>query len=91
MVVNRRRNLTFSWIIALLAVFILACGTTHWLAILTLWFPVYTVEGLVKATTAVVSIGTVIALWWLMPQALTLPSPEDLKTVNMALLSTRSF
>jgi hypothetical protein len=39
-------------------IFIVACATTHGLAILTLWVPAYGIEGLAKALTAVASIAT---------------------------------
>ena len=45
---HQRRDLDYKWLIYLFAGFILACGTTHWLAILTLWVPAYWLEGIVK-------------------------------------------
>ena len=44
------------------AQFILACGTGHLLEAIIFWHPVYRLSGLVKAFTAIVSWGTVIAL-----------------------------
>ena len=35
----RRRDVEFGWLIALFAVFITACGTTHFMSILVLWVP----------------------------------------------------
>lgn len=63
---------------ALFAVFITACGWTHVLSIVTLWQPIYGVEGLVKALTAVVSVGTALSLPFLLPQLLRIPSPRTL-------------
>ena len=37
----RRRDVSFSWMAWLFAVFIMACGTTHVMAIWTLWHPDY--------------------------------------------------
>ena len=54
--VTKRRDLKFGWVYWSFAVFILACGLTHILSIYTLWVPVYGIEGLVKAATAVASI-----------------------------------
>lgn len=74
--VRKRRDFK-EWRIAyLFAAFILACGATHLFAILTLWVPVYGIEGLVKALTAALSISTAIALWLLAPRLLALPTPE---------------
>src|SRR4051794_16962320 len=52
--VSRRQDLAFGWIFWMFAAFILACGTTHFVEILTLWYPVYGVQGLVKAVTAAI-------------------------------------
>jgi hypothetical protein len=50
--VRKRKDLAFNWMFILFGIFILACGTTHILGIVTLWAPVYRVDGLVKAITA---------------------------------------
>jgi PAS domain S-box-containing protein len=74
------------WGIAyLFAAFILACGATHLFSILTLWVPVYGIEGLVKALTAVLSISTAVILWPLVPRLLALPTPELLVALNTEL------
>jgi PAS domain S-box-containing protein len=62
--------------------FILACGTTHILGIWTLWRPVYWLDGSVKAITAGLSVATAVTLWPLLPKALCLPSPTQLKEIN---------
>ncbi|HEX4179278.1 MAG TPA: histidine kinase dimerization/phosphoacceptor domain -containing protein [Caulobacteraceae bacterium] len=80
--VRERRDLAYSWIVSLFVAFILACGTTHLFSILTLWVPVYGVEGMVKAITAALSIATAIALWPLVPKLLALPSPDQLRELN---------
>jgi PAS domain S-box-containing protein len=84
-VAHRRRDVIFRPLFWLFAAFILLCGTTHWLDLLTLWMPAYGVQALVKAATAVVSIVTAIMLWWLVPQAIALPSPAQLQDANLAL------
>ncbi len=83
--VRRRRDLLFRPIFVLFAAFILLCGTGHLLDVLTLWVPAYWADGLVKAATAIVSIITAVAVWWLMPQALAFPSPAQLREANAAL------
>jgi signal transduction histidine kinase len=77
--VYRRRDLAFSWMFWLFAGFILACGTTHLFGVLDIWRPFYRVDGMVKFVTAVLSIGTAVAMWPLMPRALALPSPAQLE------------
>lgn len=79
-IVRRRRDLAFSWMFVLFGVFILSCGLTHLLSIVTLWHPIYRFEGLVKAITAVASLPTALFLIRLTPQIIALPSPQQLRT-----------
>ncbi|WP_245509704.1 hybrid sensor histidine kinase/response regulator [Bradyrhizobium vignae] len=83
--VTKRRDLKFGWVYWAFAIFIMACGLTHVLSIYTLWVPVYVIEGLVKAATAVASVLTAAALWPLLPKILTIPSPFELRQVQAAL------
>ncbi|QOG17254.1 PAS domain S-box protein [Bradyrhizobium sp. SEMIA] len=83
--VTKRRDLKFGWVYWAFAIFIMACGLTHVLAIYTLWVPIYGIEGLVKAVTAAASIFTAGALWPLLPKILTIPSPFELRQVQAAL------
>ncbi len=83
--VKRRKDLAYRWIFVLFALFILACGTTHLLGAWTLWQPVYVLEGAVKAVTAAVSVVTAVVLWPLLPRAVALPSPGQLRAANEAL------
>lgn len=80
--VRLRRDLPFHGVFLLFALFIVACGATHALAIWDVWQADYWVSGSVKAITAVASVGTAIALIRLMPAALELPSPAMLRTKN---------
>ena len=79
---RRRRDLAFKPVFGLFAVFILACGTTHVMAVITLWQPLYWLDGGLKAVTAALSVATAIVLWPLLPKALALPSPAALRDVN---------
>ncbi|CAO4180231.1 ATP-binding protein [Methylorubrum extorquens] len=83
--VSRRRDVVFGWMFWSFAVFITACGATHLMAIWTLWVPDYGLEAAVKLITGMASIGTAVALWVLIPKALTLPSPTQLRQANEAL------
>jgi len=80
--VLKRRDLAFGWMFWLFGAFILACGTTHVFEILTLWYPLYGVEGAIKFVTALASITTAAILWPLLPRALALPSPAMLTRAN---------
>jgi PAS domain S-box-containing protein len=83
--VRKRKDLHFNWIFIMFATFIVACGTTHILEIVTVWHPIYGVQGLVKFVTASTSVATAIALWFLMPKAISLPGPSDLEQKNREL------
>ncbi|MBW4646690.1 MAG: response regulator [Goleter apudmare HA4340-LM2] len=83
--VHKRRDLPFYWIFLLFSAFIVACGTTHIMEIWTLWYPSYWLSGSIKAVTAVISLSTAIILVPLVPQALALPSPAQLKQANQDL------
>jgi signal transduction histidine kinase len=83
--VSKRRDVDFGWVFWAFALFIMACGVTHVMSIVTLWFPVYGLEGIVKAMTAVASILTAVMLWPLLPKVLALPSPSQLRAAEIAL------
>jgi signal transduction histidine kinase/DNA-binding response OmpR family regulator len=85
-VVRKRQDLVFRPVFGLFAAFIFLCGTGHWLNLLTLWVPAYGMEGSVKALTALTSIVTAVSLWLLLPKALELPSPAQLRQANDALM-----
>ena len=81
-IILRRRDIPFSWVVWCFATFILACGLTHFMMIWTLWQPVYGIEALVKIVTALASVTTAILLWRLIPLAVSVPSPEQLRVAN---------
>ena len=89
--IRKRRDVAFRPLFWLFATFILLCGVTHWLDVVTLWVPAYGVEGVAKAVTAIASVATTFTLWRLLPQALTIPSPAQLREANEALLKTQNF
>src|SRR3981189_3903831 len=81
----KRTDLAFPGIFVLTSLFILACGTTHIMGVWTLWFPDYRFDGGIKAVTALLSIGTAIAIWKVMPLALALPNTAQLERANQLL------
>jgi len=83
--IRKRADLEFSWMFVCFAVFITACGLTHVLEIVTVWFPLYWVSGAVKAVTALASMLTAVLLVRLIGPALSLPSPAVLRATNAAL------
>ena len=83
--VLKRRELLFGWMFWLFALFILACGTTHFMDVWVLWHPDYGVQGLVKAFTAIASILTATLLWGILPKLLSLPTPAQFRMVSAQL------
>jgi PAS domain S-box-containing protein len=80
--VRRRRNLPFSWMFVCFGVFISACGATHLMEVWTIWVPSYWLSGGVKVITALASVPTALSLVHLMPKALSLPSPDEMRAAN---------
>lgn len=75
---RKRDDIPVDWIAACFAAFILLCGTTHALGIVTAWRPIYWFDGAVKAATAVVSLMTAYLLQFrVMPQLLAIPSKRE--------------
>ena len=83
--VRRRKDIPFNWMFLCFGLFIIACGVTHVMEVVTLWIPAYWFSGGVKAVTALASVSAAILLAQLMPQVLTIPTPEIFRKANAAL------
>lgn len=83
--VRRRRDLPFNWIFLLFGAFIVFCGTTHLMEVWTLWYPTYWSSGVLKSATAAISLFTAFQLVPIVPKALALPSPAQLRQTNQEL------
>lgn len=81
----KRPDISFGWVTWCFAAFILACGTTHFMSVWTLWIPDYPLEALIKLVTAAVSVATAILLWPLLPKIIALPSPAMMAALNSKL------
>jgi len=82
---GKRPELPYRWMLLMFGAFIVACGTTHLMEIVTIYIPIYWVSGSIKALTALLSMTTAIALIPLVPKALTLHSPDQLEATNQEL------
>jgi light-regulated signal transduction histidine kinase (bacteriophytochrome) len=80
--VNQRKDLEMKGLFVAFAVFIIACGTVHLIAILNVWVPYYNIAGILKMIMAIVSIATVFLLYKSVPEMLQIPSPASLKAAN---------
>ena len=84
-IVSKRRDFQFGWIGWSFAALIMACGLTHIFSIITLWVPIYGIEGIVKAITAIGSIVTAVILWPMIPKIIAIPSSAQLRHAYKAL------
>jgi signal transduction histidine kinase len=76
---SKRKNLRFHRIYFLFAAFILACGTTHLMDVITFWFPAYRLSALIRFITGVLSWATVFALVRVLPVAFSLKTSSELE------------
>ncbi len=83
--VRKRKDLPLRWVFSLFGVFVLACGSTHLIAVTTIWQANYWTDASVKALTALVSVLSAIVLWRIIPFALSIPSRTDLEQMNQQL------
>ncbi|MDN3650409.1 HAMP domain-containing sensor histidine kinase [Reinekea marina] len=77
-ILNMRRDLVFSKVMALFGAFVLLCGITHAIAVWNVWNGTYWLSGSVKAVTAVVSVATAYMLWKLAPTLRDVPTVKQL-------------
>jgi PAS domain S-box-containing protein len=67
-----RRDIPFHWMFLAFGSFIVACGGTHFMEVVTVWVPVYVLSAGVKVLTALVSVTTAVLLPFTVPQVLSL-------------------
>lgn len=79
---RQRKDFPYQWVLWMFAVFIMACGLTHLIGAVLLWQPWYGLDVIFKSATALISIGAAVSLWYVLPDALRLPSPAQLRRVN---------
>ena len=75
-VYRNRQHLPFDWVVLAFGLFIVACGMTHVMHIVTRTWPLYWLDGYVRGLTAVVSVATAAALPPLIPRVGTLLTAE---------------
>jgi two-component sensor histidine kinase len=66
------RDIPFQGLLTAFGLFILACGCTHLVEVVTVWLPVYVFSAAVKILTAVASVITAVVLPFTVPQTLAL-------------------
>lgn len=78
-IVLKRKDLKFKLIFWLFGAFIVFCGITHFVSIITFWNPIYGWQAIAKIATAIVSLLTAIIIWPLVPKILAIPSIAEYK------------
>jgi P-type Cu+ transporter len=81
-IIRKREDIPFSWVLVLFGSFIMACGATHVVHIVGLWWPVDWWQAVVDTLCAIISVATAILVWPLLPRMLAIPSPAQLRAVN---------
>ncbi|HSP96022.1 MAG TPA: hybrid sensor histidine kinase/response regulator [Candidatus Dormibacteraeota bacterium] len=77
-VYRARGGIPFHWMVLAFGTFIVACGATHFMEVWTLWRPAYWLAGDIKAITAIASVGTAVALPFLVPRVFQLIEADAL-------------
>jgi two-component sensor histidine kinase len=72
LVYKARRDIPFHWMFLAFGLFIIACGGTHFMEVVTIWIPVYVFSAAAKLLTATVSLTTAAVLPFTVPRILTL-------------------
>lgn len=80
-----RKDFKFRWLFVLFGAFILLCGLTHLLALITLYKPIYGVSSLILFATAIVSVLTSIVIWPQIPILAKVATPWQLEEKNLEL------
>lgn len=77
---RRRDDIPFNWTLLCFAGFIVSCGLTHVMGIVTTWRPYYWLAGEIKALTGLISIATAAVLTFrVYPQLIAIPSADTLR------------
>ncbi|MFU8788721.1 MAG: sensor histidine kinase [Methylobacter sp.] len=77
--IRRRKDAPYPWLFWMFAGFIIACGTTHLFSAITIWMPLYWLDGVFKALTAILSVAVAVMMLRITPHALSLPSSAQLQ------------
>jgi PAS domain S-box-containing protein len=63
-------GIPYHWLLLAFGLFIVACGATHFMEVVTVWWPFYWWAASIKIVTAAASVATAIALPLMCPQIL---------------------
>jgi anti-anti-sigma regulatory factor len=88
-ILAKRKDIPVNYIVVCFALFIVLCGLTHVMGVVTVWWPTYWLAGYIKGTTAVISLATA----WLLafrvyPLLLSLPTADTVREARDAALAS---
>jgi hypothetical protein len=75
-VLKRRTIIPHPEVLGLFVAFIFLCGTTHFFAIFTIWYPAYDIQAWLKTLTAIVSMMTAVVLLPRLPSLIAMPGVQ---------------
>lgn len=78
---KRWNDVPFKWVFWLYILFITLCGITHFIDAVIFYIPVYRLNAIVLALTAIISMITVVAMIYVLPKALAYKSPVQLEQI----------
>ena len=77
--ISKKQHLKFLKLYVFFAMFILSCGTTHFLDAIAFWWPAYRLSALVRFITATISWITVYHLIKILPLAFSLKTKSEMQ------------
>ena len=84
--VHKRKDLKYKWFFILAGSLVFfTCGTSHLVAAVVIWNPIYQIAAFIKIITALSSIAASVLIWKVIPVFLRIPSPSDLEKKNSEL------
>ncbi len=81
-IVGKRRDVPFQGLVLWFSAFLVACAATNFLGVWNLWHDDYWLAAATKAVAAITAAASAGYLVLLLPKAVTLPSPRQMKEAN---------
>ena len=76
-IISKRKDFPFKLLFFMFSMFIIACGLTHVMGVITVWKPWFWTEGYVKLWCAIVSVITAIGIYPLLPKIISIKDRSE--------------
>ncbi|MCU7526527.1 MAG: PAS domain-containing protein [Ignavibacteria bacterium] len=86
LIYKTRKDIPFAKMFIAFGIFIITCGTTHLMDVVTLWDAYYWLSGGIKLVTAVASVATAVALPPIVPRIITIIQDAKLSEERRVML-----